>query len=430
MSRGGLLALALVALLAGCRSRGDAASPAPLPEAPRFPHASHAELACTECHAKDAVLAGLPARPGADDHAPCDREQCHQDAFLRPPGPLCQLCHERVEPGLPGGTTAAPYPPEGGARALASRFSHQRHLDAPAMEARVGFHVSCTDCHQLTGELALRAPDHATCGRCHAPEAAPTGTPAMDECVACHLERPQQSARRRRLIVGDLRFSHGPHRADRRGRLIPCATCHTESAAADAVGAHPPPPIRACVDCHDDATRVPPRKRMRMCETCHLGRRASLGALAPRTHLPATERPSDHTLAFRRDHGADARRDAARCASCHTFMSGNERATCDECHMVMRPADHVVTWREFDHGPEAATRADRCATCHRADFCTACHQQTPRSHIPLMPFREGGHAMPASLGLRSCVTCHDVAVDCARSGCHVSALPSAGWRPR
>jgi len=87
----------------------------------------------------------------------------------------------------------------------------------------------------------------------------------------------------------------------------------------------------------------------------------------------------------------------------------------------MKPRDHVVTFREFDHGPEAATNSRRCATCHTADYCTSCHRQTPRSHRPLVEFRNGGHGTQALLELRSCVTCHRVDLDCTTSGCHTRA---------
>ena len=55
--------------------------------------------------------------------------------------------------------------------------------------------------------------------------------------------------------------------------------------------------------------------RMRACEICHRERSERLTALAPRNHLPLTERPLDHTIAFRRDHGEAAAHDGARCAA-------------------------------------------------------------------------------------------------------------------
>ena len=176
------------------------------------------------------------------------------------------------------------------------------------------------------------------------------------------------------------------------------------------------PTVSDCVGCHDDTARVPAGKRMRICETCHTSKTSSLSAIAPRNHLPPTERPADHTLAFRFDHAAAAGRGAARCAGCHTQMSGAPTATCDECHQVMRPRDHNAVWTEFDHGARAATDRDRCATCHGVDYCVACHAQRPRSHLPAGSFGGAGHAEPARRNPRACVTCHDPVDACV--GCH------------
>jgi hypothetical protein len=411
------LALATVAL-AACRQGSPAPPAVAETEEGRFPHATHAEIDCVECHPASDVAAGRPARPGTKDHAPCDRDKCHRADFLGRPTALCEICHSAVDP-LGDGTRPAPYPPETGRRALAANFDHQRHLDFAAMEEAVGFHVSCSDCHG--GERGqVSHPGHAACGRCHAAEAAPEGAPPMSACAGCHAERQSQPSRRRALIAGDLRFRHRDHRSDRRGQLIRCVDCHVDTAAQTETGAHPPPPLAACVACHDDDARVPPTKRMRVCETCHATRQQRLGALAPRSHLPASERPIDHTLAFRRDHGDEATRDATRCARCHTAVSGATRDVCDECHRVMRPSDHVVSWREYDHGPDAAVESERCARCHSADYCVACHRQPPRSHFPLADFGAlGGHGVQARLNMRACITCHPQATFCSSgAGCH------------
>ena len=413
-----LVCLALVALAAGACRRSRSTDIAVVdPAEGRFPHPKHRDLACTECHDPAAVLSGEPARPGADDHAPCDRDRCHRAEFLRAPGPLCEMCHDKIGMAA-GATTLAPYPPASGGRSLASEFSHRQHLNFDAMEKSVGFHVSCTDCHDFQTEGGeLSAPNHAVCGRCHAPEAAPKGSPSLVECDRCHQQRVVKPARKRTLIVGDLVFAHGPHRTDRRGKLIRCAECHTSSAKVAVPGDHEPPQTKSCVGCHDDEKRTPPVARMKQCETCHATRAASIGALAPRSHLPATERPADHTLAFRQDHAIDVERDAPRCARCHTFLSGSRRDVCDECHQVMPPRSHVVTWREYDHGPEASARSDGCARCHGGDFCIACHSVPPRSHQPVGRYGEmGEHATDAMIRPRSCVACHEIGEFCRR--CH------------
>jgi hypothetical protein len=358
--------------------------------------------------------------PGADDHAPCDRDQCHRTEFKVEPGPFCALCHSRVDPTGATPTTLAPYPPRAGARANASAFSHQTHVDYAAMETAVGFHVACSDCHQRSDdEPNPGLPGHAACMRCHAAEAAPQGAPRMEQCAACHIARDRAPPRTRTLIVGDLRFAHAAHASDRKGKLTRCVTCHTDVAKVTRINEHAVPPTGACVKCHDDDDRTPAEFRMRICETCHATRTESFGTLAPRSHLPASERPENHTIAFRSDHEQEARQNSAGCAKCHTMMSGSSRDTCDECHQMMSPRDHTVGWREFEHGPEAATDAERCATCHTGGFCVACHARPPRSHFPLVEFsRGGGHAAAAALDTRACMACHDPRRDCLTMGCH------------
>ena len=375
-----------------------ACSPARVPEAPLLPqdptrlsHSQHAQVACTECHQ-------MGTRPGSQDHAPCDR--CHRDAFLGKPGELCKVCHTQVTTS-PLTAPLRPYPSDDVWQAEPSRFSHRSHMDASRMEGKVGFHVTCADCHVRDGKLVH--PDHATCSRCHAPEAG--APPAMTACDVCHQAGVQQR-QRSRLIKGDLHFEHDNHRTDRRGTPIKCEACHARSAAATGYGDHAPPRVESCVTCHDDSDRTPPAHRMRICESCHSGHSDKLTELAPRNHLPATERPLDHTIAFRRDHAEAAERDGARCAACHTQMSGNGRDVCDECHQTMRPSDHRITWRELDHGTEAAADRERCATCHVIEFCTACHSQRPRSHGFPGSFAMD-HGVLARTNVRACLTCHE-----------------------
>jgi hypothetical protein len=397
-----VVAIATLAAL-GCTPPRPADAPAPPIDRTRLSHGQHAHIPCTSCHV-------MGKRPGSDDHKPCD--DCHKAAFLAAPGALCETCHTEITTS-PLTAPLRPYPSEDVWQAEPSRFSHAVHLDYARMEARVGFHVACADCHVRDGTLAK--PDHATCARCHAPETKLARAPAMADCQGCHLAAQVQLRTRARLIKGDLSFDHVRHRADRRGEAIRCQECHARSAASTQHADHASPTIAACVTCHDDVARTPPDLRMRTCQTCHARRSQSFAALAPRDHLPATERPIDHTLAFRRDHTEAAERDGARCAACHTQMSGNARDACDECHQTMRPVDHRLTFRELDHGTEAAADRDRCARCHVKEFCTACHSQRPRSHGFPGTFRRE-HGGLARINVRSCLTCHEQAADCA--ACH------------
>lgn len=406
---------ALACAVLACRNAAPTPLLAPTAEPDRFPHGAHRELGCTPCHDQVAATSGQVRMPGADDHAACDAAGCHRAAFVTAPGPLCRVCHVAVDPT---GATPSPlraYPATDGVRAEPSRFSHAVHLDRPAMEAAVGFNVACADCHEVDGAGRPTTAGHRACARCHADEVGLPEAPAMSRCADCHVAGATARTPRR-LIVRDVRFDHGRHATDARGAAVRCSTCHLGGGADDADRRLPAPPLAACVACHDDPARVPTTKRMRICETCHTEISLTFGALAPRSHLPATERPATHTLAFRRDHASEAA-DPRRCASCHGLMSGSAVNACDECHQTMRPTDHTLAWREVDHGASAMVDRDRCATCHVADTCTACHQQRPRSH-GVMGFDAAEHGDQARQDLGKCLTCHDPARDCAR--CHGS----------
>jgi len=409
----GLARVYFLICVAACSSARVIEAPLPERDPTRLSHEQHAKITCVECHT-------MGKRPG-DDHKPCDR--CHAQAFLAQPGELCKVCHTEVKPPHLGDPLSAPlraFPSGDFWQAEPSKFSHRDHLDNGTIESAVGFHVQCADCH-LRGDKLVR-PDHAICARCHAAEASPKGLVTMADCAGCHTAAMQQRTRAR-LIRGELKFDHTSHRTDRRGVAIKCEQCHAASAMATDYASHAAPKIESCVGCHDDSDRTPESARMRMCATCHNGRTQSVATLAPRSHLPVTERPIDHTIAFRRDHAEAAERDSARCATCHTQMSGNAHDTCDECHQTMRPVDHNITFRELDHGEEAAADRTRCARCHVVEFCTACHSQRPRSHGFPGSFTGTEHAMLARENVRACLTCHvNSAASCMGAGCHTSTV--------
>jgi hypothetical protein len=427
-----LVAIAM-APAAACRTRRPTGfTEAVVDEPDRFPHASHAApalgLGCRDCHGADG-----DARPGADDHAPCDR--CHATEFQTTPGPLCRVCHTEPVDVTGAEKTLRPFPLTGGMRAMPARFAHETHLDPGRMEKAVGFNIGCTDCHALgvEGETPVNEPPdtvfapapagHVECGRCHAAEVALERGPAMGDCAGCHDPNERAPRHPRVLIAGDLHFDHRNHRTDAGGKAIPCRSCHAGAGTAKTRADHPPPSVRDCVTCHDDSDRVPQQMRMQVCETCHATRENRPLSLAPRDHLPLTERPQDHTLAFRIDHGEAARNNASRCATCHTQLSGATVDTCDECHQVMRPRDHVVTFRELDHGGLALADSDRCATCHVVDYCADCHRQRPRSHLGGQRFAQLEHGDLARINVRSCLTCHAPDRDCTGSGCHTIGVP-------
>lgn len=426
----GSLALVLVAFSCSGRSKSSkapASQESIAANSDRFPHELHTAkkgglapivgykgrgLECADCHPAEDVEAGKAPRPGGDQHAPCD--ECHRDEFYKPPGAFCRVCHVKVDLTKEDATKMHRFPARGSKRVLASNFSHQAHLDVDEMESRVGFHVSCDDCHsrdKKTGDPLL--PRHDACARCHQGKA--KTTLAMADCAGCHIQDRVSVARGRVMITEGLIFSHGDHVSDRQGASISCDSCHNEIALSQDVKDVSIPKMQECAKCHQDPARTPERVRIARCEVCHEG---MVDGNTPRSHLTGSSLPEDHSLEFRTNHAEQAADKDANCKYCHENLSGNSRDSCFQCHEVMRPRDHMLGWRNDSHGREASLNRDRCASCHQADYCTACHSVPPRSHQPLGEFRLGGHAQSARFSLSSCMACHTNEDTCSR--CHRS----------
>lgn len=395
----------------------------------RFPHGAHTGaapairnyrgrgLGCGDCHDAEAVRAGKQARPGFDQHAPCD--DCHRDAFFAPPGKFCQICHTRVDitgarvAGGPSPAPLQPFPDRGMQQVLASAFSHAQHLDAAAMDRAAGFHVSCADCHQAAaGATEPQLPQHAQCARCHDAIAGIKERAPMSACTQCHTARDLELTRGRKFIIGDLRFSHQRHQRDAAGATVACATCHQDVRSSDHREQLAVPAMERCATCHEDTSRSPGRVRMKECSVCH----AQIATGTPPTNHGVTGAiPIDHTLQFRKDHGKAAASANGNCRFCHTQVQGAPEDSCMQCHAVMRPRDHSLAFRD-DHGRAAQADNERCASCHTPDSCAACHAVPPRSHVPLSDFKYGGHAQAARFNLTSCMSCHTYETTCA--ACH------------
>lgn len=390
----------------------------------RFPHSLHTGdnerirsykgrgLMCTDCHPAEAVVKGEYARPGLNQHSPCD--DCHADEFFKPPGKFCKNCHTDINPLVKGATKMQPYPERGFRRVLASKFSHRMHLDTGDMDSEVGFHVSCNDCHLRDPKSKdPRLPGHKQCARCHAKKKKAREAVNMSDCKACHPQRDVELVRGRIFIKRDLIFAHSDHVKDRAGAAINCDTCHSDvrrSRSAEDVSV---PRMQRCATCHEDSHKTPERVRISRCETCH---QTIDSGSPPANHLVGKGLPESHTVEFRTNHGEQARSKDANCRFCHEGLTDSTRDTCFQCHQLMRPRDHNLGWREDAHGREAAADRERCATCHQADYCTACHSIPPRSHQPFAEFRLGGHAQVARFDMRSCYACHTFERTC--SSCH------------
>jgi hypothetical protein len=418
---------ALLLALLGCDRAAqrtphtDVLLPAP------FDHAQHSgQSACTDCHGLTDPATGRLTRPGANQHAPCDG--CHKKEFFRPPTDFCRVCHANVDPRAPGQSPLLDWPPPGAQRRRSSQFNHRMHLDSEAMEKRLGFHVGCRDCHlRKEGEEKAAMAGHVACATCHGGQAVkPGATPppiTMADCQKCHQSEALIEPKGRRMITGDLKFSHVKHERDLQGNAIACIECHRAVKDTTAVDNIMLPAMVDCAHCHEDPKRTGPDKRMANCGTCHSEISAGV---APRDHLGASA-PDNHTLRFRHDHADAARSPEARCRFCHGGMSSTTKDNCFECHVVMKPRDHTLRWSTTDHGPEAAMDRQRCAMCHEADYCSRCHSQRPRSHVPFESFVNGGHATEARLNLRSCMACHTFEETCGK--CHQGpAFPSG--KPR
>ncbi len=437
MIRGLIIATALVALaLAACGSGKSTTTPARAigaggaagsiaVDTDRFPHGVHTGerpeirgwqgrgLGCADCHDAAAVREGRVARPGANQHAPCD--DCHKAEFGKPPGKLCKVCHTEVDPFRKGQSPLQGYPERGSTQSLASTFSHRLHLDRGRMEQASGAHVSCIDCHERNAETRdPMVPGHKACARCHEDAAKVKAALPMEKCAGCHPQRGVELVRGRIFIKGDLRFAHSTHERDKSGAMVACATCHAgvdQSASREDMRV---PPMVQCTQCHEDARRSPDRVRMSNCAVCHA---AIESGVPPANHGGGATgaRPADHTLEFRKHHGEAAADPDSKCRFCHTEVQGAREDSCFQCHSVMRPRDHNLMFRD-DHGREAQANADRCGSCHAPETCAACHSIPPRSHTPLGEFRLGGHAEAARFGLSSCLTCHTFETTCAK--CH------------
>jgi predicted CXXCH cytochrome family protein len=402
----------------------------------RFPHGVHTGdkpeiknwqgrgLGCADCHDAKAVVEGKIARPGANQHAPCD--DCHKAEFFKAPGALCRVCHKTVDPFKPHGTAGweknpdlQPYPERGTSQTLASNFNHELHLSEGKMESATGAHVACSDCHERNEQTRdPLVPTHKHCIRCHQNAPKVNAVLNMGKCDGCHA-RKIDLVRGRRFITGDLRFAHSTHEKDKAGNGIACETCHDTvrgSATRDDMRI---PQMEVCAQCHEDSQRTPDNVRMDQCGVCHAG--GTDLASAPPNHggtgggSKGGARPPDHTLAFRKHHGEQAAAKDAPCRRCHTELQGTKEDSCFQCHQVMRPRDHNLIWRN-DHGRDAQTDATRCANCHAPESCSGCHAIPPRSHTPLGDFRNGGHAEQARFNLSACMTCHTYESTC--SSCH------------
>lgn len=320
-----------------------------------FPHRAHvtAGVPCTKCHAT------IPLDDGRSLHIPDDAAcaSCHTKphsavAGADPTKRPCLECHAAV----------------GALDALADArehlvFDHKPHL-ADARGNCMRCHVNVAD-----GDDHMRPP-MAQCFKCHEHEAQQDAR----QCSACHrgLEDATTLPQSHLQHDGDWLREHGT-RAASAGDL--CQTCHRE---------------RFCADCHGKTVAV----------------------------LPATAKfadpfaPSVHRAGFQARHALEARAEPGACATCHR----TER--CVGCHTTKgitgdgKRSPHPTNWvgpvaSDNQHGREARRDPAACASCHDGagqTLCVKCHSVGGVGGNPHPP----GFNSKLPLYAMPCRLCHPV----------------------
>jgi len=404
-----------------------------------FIHAFHAEklggLECSACHTPTAAGSVELKRPGHDQCTPC-----HADDFEKEIKPkVCAQCHSDFPPSSEG---LFPFPRYKSTRAILFQFSHAMHVDKKArINPATGFRADCTFCHKFDEKgIFAKFPGHTQCAACHSkPGMKPALNASLDAagCRGCHtpeeIENPGFTENRRmiaQVVVSgkyvDIKFSHSAHFKEREAFGLNCTTCHYAVPRSTSLADLTLPKMLDCVECHDTSKKMAAEFRMSNCSTCHAD--TARGLVAPISHN-RNVKPAFHTDGFRVRHEQEASAPNAKCFVCHqnVMPSVEARNQCVSCHVVMLPASHTGRWKDDIHGKYAALDRTSCATCHTADYCSRCHNELPRSHLPLPIFKGGAHAQLAMLDERSCLTCHTFQNTCAQ--CHARGLNPAAKRP-
>jgi hypothetical protein len=431
-----IVAAVILAALALAQTRSKPGAPA-APAAPApgefLIHAFHkdkfgGDLDCTLCHVPVKDGSVMLKRPG---HEQC--MACHDDDFNKDiKKVVCDQCHSAFPPDA---DNLQPFPRYKSTRTILFEFSHAKHVDPKArVNAKTGFRADCTTCHKFEPKGVFATfPTHQECAVCHSK---PGFTPRLTadatavSCRGCHspeeIENPGFTESRRLqakdVVTGkyvDIKFSHVAHFKVKDAYNINCTTCHYAIPRSTSLANLTLPKMLDCVQCHDASRTMPPAFRMSNCTTCHTNP-VTAGNI-PASHT-VNVKPDFHTESFRTRHEAEAAAPDAKCFVCHQNVSPSlaGKNQCNACHQVMRPANHTIRWKDDIHGKIAALDRTTCATCHTADYCSACHNELPRSHAPLPLFKAGAHAVPAMLDQRSCMTCHTYQNTCAE--CHTNKL--------
>lgn len=391
-------------------------------------HLKTVGLDCDACHVPAKPGSVALQRPGHDQCTPCHADDFNKDLKQE----VCEQCHSVFPPT--SSEDLLPFPRYKDKQPIVFDFSHAKHVDPHArVDARTGFRSDCTFCHHFLGEAAYASfGNHEVCAGCHSkagmkPLLSEKSTTA--DCRGCHrpeeIENPSAATMQRKLAsyvvsgkYAGIKFSHADHFKNRQGYQLDCTTCHYGISASTNLASMTLPKMADCVSCHDTGKSIASSYRMDNCEVCHVDRPSGR---APDIYSSIVK-PASHTESFRLHHYEAASAPGAPCFVCHFNVQpsavGQQR--CLNCHQAMIPVSHTARWKDDVHGKYAAIDRTTCATCHVTDFCSRCHNETPRSHLPLAQFKAGAHAQLAMLNERSCFTCHTYADTC--SECHAKTL--------
>ena len=287
------------------------------------------------------------------------------------------------------------------------------------------------DLHGVTGATSAER-----CSSCH-PRHAPARE-ASKQCLACHSDPKQQTAKAR-LVTQAALFEghpscgtcHVPHRFRKEG-VKPCESCHEKPVvlARAALAAKKESGHARCTDCHDPHRGSGPRA----CESCHS---------EVENHHPAPEgHPKQWCAQCHPAHlelpGLAVAKD---CVECHEgpqftgLVHGRERTTgvsltCRQCHPQHGFGEKMTDWSSCKQCHQATLAAaakmkkgghSNCEDCHeglphkpslldqatgsKPTLCVSCHEK--------LALPKGGHVVcrdchetHSGAKLKECVDCH------------------------